>query len=63
MGEYRLYWLDEENHITGAETIECATFEEACAAATARLGEYKAIEIWHGTHRMGQVTARDVTSA
>ena len=63
MGEYRLYWLDEENHIREADTVECANFEEACKAAMARLGKYKTIEIWHGARRLGQVTESDAANA
>ena len=60
MSEYRLYWLDDENHIRDAETVECSTYEQACAAAMDRLGKYKAIEIWSGTRRLGQVTVDNV---
>jgi hypothetical protein len=49
MAEYRLYWINADDHIKGADDLECSSDQAAQALATARLGDFPAIEVWRGS--------------
>ena len=57
MPDYRIYWLDQDNRITRADSLTVDTDEEALAAAEARLGTAPAMEVWRETQRIGQLSA------
>jgi hypothetical protein len=52
---YRLYLLDNRDHIVTAHEIEAGSDEEACARAAALLKEHAvhpAIEVWDRTRKV-----------
>jgi hypothetical protein len=55
MAEYRLCWINTDDHIKGADGLECSSDQEAQALATARLGDFPAIEVWRGSTMIARV--------
>ena len=61
MGDYRIYWLDVNNHIVRAENLTAATDAEAQGvaevqgAAEVQLWAAGAIEVWRGTARIARI--------
>ena len=51
---YRLYELDEGDHILKAESLEFPSDAEAVAAAQDRAGPH-GVELWQGSRRIGRV--------
>jgi hypothetical protein len=59
MREYRIYFVGEDEHFKGAETIECATDDEAFAYALHRIGQFPAVEVWCGAKSIGRLGPDD----
>jgi hypothetical protein len=55
MPEYRIYFVGRDDHFHGADTIECATDDEAVASALKQIGDFPAVEVWCGTKSIGRV--------
>jgi hypothetical protein len=55
MSFYRIYWLAADGHIRDAENLDCASDQEAIAAAGKRISDYPAMEVWRGTRRVAQL--------
>lgn len=52
MKDYRIYFLDRlSGHIDGVEEFAAAGDEEALATA-ARKSDGRAMELWHGHHKL-----------
>ena len=58
MPGYRIYWLDCDKHIIGADNLSVDTDEEALAAAQARIGTASAIAVWRGLQCIGHMSAK-----
>jgi hypothetical protein len=53
MAEYRIYYLDPDDHIFRADAFECA--DDAAAEATARSrANGHAVELWNLDRRIGR---------
>jgi hypothetical protein len=59
MSEYRIYFVDEDDHFRGAETIQCATDDEAFAPGLDLIGLFPAVEVWCGTRSLGRIGPND----
>jgi hypothetical protein len=51
---YRLYELDEGDHILKAISLEFSDDAQAVAAAQSRAGPY-GVELWEGSRRIGRI--------
>lgn len=59
MPAYRCYFLDENDHIRAAETIDTDALSEAIDKALVMLKErshHHAVEIWQGTRKLYPTT-------
>jgi hypothetical protein len=54
---YRLYELDDGDHVLKAHSLEFTGDAEAMAAARARAG-VRALELWQGARRIGRIEPR-----
>lgn len=59
---YRLYELDEGDHILKAASLEFPSDGEALAAARARAGVH-GLEVWQGSRRVGRIERRALAGA
>jgi hypothetical protein len=63
MPDYRIYWLDQDNRITRADSLTVDTDEEVLAGAEALLGAAPAREVWRGAQRIGHVFAKQLRNS
>jgi len=57
MAEYRLYQLDQTDHIVSGYWLECSS-DHAAMAAACRLAERALpVEVWQQTRRVGRIKA------
>jgi hypothetical protein len=61
MATYRVFMFENDNHIVGAELLDCPTDFEAMARAPDIGGECKAVEIWDLARLVGRVDLRNPT--
>ena len=57
MPAYRIYWLDQDNHITKADWLIAEAEDDMQAWAASHLGTASAVEVWHQTRRVVRVLA------
>jgi len=55
MTTYRVFVLGSDDHIVGAEVIDCLTDREAMHLAPRIGGDHKAVEVWELARRIGRV--------
>ena len=55
MPAYRIYWLDQNDHIIGADYLLAETNDAVRAEAPSHLGTASAVEVWHRTRRVLRV--------
>jgi hypothetical protein len=63
MSIYRLYHVDADDHFCGAAYVDCATDDDAVAAAGAVKGDHAAIEVWRGTRFVARVEGSQITAS
>jgi hypothetical protein len=56
MPAYRIYWLDQNNHITEADCLIADSDDIVRNGAGAHLGSAPAVEVWHGARMVVRVT-------
>jgi hypothetical protein len=56
MPVYKIYLLDNQNHITGRKEVFCASHAEAAALARADHSPHD-LEIWTGVTLVGRIKA------
>jgi hypothetical protein len=59
MPEYRVYFVDSDDLLRGAKTIECATDDDAFACALDHIGHFSAVDVWFGTRLLGRTGPND----
>ena len=52
--DYRIYFLDEQNHFRAAEAIECVSDKEAIKLVQKTAKEQR-VELWQGNRRVALV--------
>jgi hypothetical protein len=55
MAIYRVFVLGSDDHIIGADVIDCPTDREAMTLAPSIGGDHKAVEVWELARRVGRV--------
>jgi hypothetical protein len=63
MPEYRFYLLGADDHIKGAENVECATDQDACLKARQMMRSHPSIEIWEGSRFVARIDAASKAAA
>jgi len=63
MTQYRVYWLDDANHIRGAANIECNDDNHAQRLAAVCLELWPAVEIWCGRTMVTRLCAHEARPA
>ena len=61
MAHYRMFFIGSDNHIVGAEVLECPSDDDALARARLSCGAHPAVEVWELARRVGLVEARWVS--
>jgi hypothetical protein len=59
MAEYRVYFVGCDDHFKAAETIHCATDDEAVDTAIAGIGGFTAVEVWCGGRSLGRIAPQE----
>ena len=57
MPAYRIYWLDQDDHITEADYLIAEADDNVREGAGSHLGMASAVEVWHQTRRVVRVSA------
>ena len=57
MPAYRIYWLDQDNHVTEADCLIAEADDDVREGAEAHLGMASAVEVWHQARRVVRVSA------
>src|SRR3954471_12079140 len=57
MPAYRIYWLDQNDHVAEADYLIADADDDVRAGATAYLGMASAVEGWHHARRVVRVSA------
>jgi hypothetical protein len=57
MPAYRIYWLNQDDHITEADWLIVDVDDEVREVAASYLGKASAVEIWHHARRIVRVSA------
>jgi hypothetical protein len=57
MPAYRIYWLDQDNHITEADWLIADADDDVRAGAASYLSRASAVEVWHHARRVMRVSA------
>src|ERR1700730_7772386 len=52
MPAYRIYWLDQDNHITEGDWLIAEADDDVRAGAASYLSRASAVEVWHQTRRV-----------
>ncbi|HET7882824.1 MAG TPA: hypothetical protein VFL55_18215 [Acetobacteraceae bacterium] len=60
MPAYRIYWMDQDNHITEADCLIADTDEVVRNGAGAHIGTASAVEVWHGSRLIVRVTPNEL---
>ena len=47
MPAYRIYWLDQNDHVIGTDYLIAETEDDVRAEAPSHLGTASAVEVWH----------------
>ena len=55
MQEYRVYFVGADDHFHRAETVYCASDDEAVTQALERIADFPAVEVWCGARRIRSV--------
>jgi hypothetical protein len=55
MATYRVFVLGSDDHIVGADVIDCLTDGEAMRLASSIGGDHKPVEVWELARRVGRV--------
>ncbi len=60
MKMYRVYFLDDEGHVYGADIADCASDGEAARRGTALMARRHSagVEIWEGARRVAYAQGR-----
>jgi hypothetical protein len=58
MADYRVYFLDASNHIATAKELECASDDDAIAAAL-QFEDDRDLELWSGARLVARLAALD----
>jgi len=56
MPAYRIYWLDQDNHITEADCLIGEADDNVREAICAHLGTAAAVEVWHRARLVARAT-------
>ncbi len=54
---YRIYWFDQDDHVTEADFLIADTDDDVRARAAVYRGTASAVEVWHRARRLVRVTA------
>jgi hypothetical protein len=57
MPAYRIYWFDQDDHITTADWLVAETDDDVRAGAASYVGTASAVEVWHQARRVVRVSA------
>jgi hypothetical protein len=57
MPAYRIYWLNQDDHITEADWLIAEADDDLRAGAASHLGRASSVEIWHRARRVVRVSA------
>ncbi len=57
MPAYRIYWFNQDEHITEADWLIAEADDDMRAGAASHLGTASAIEVWHQARRLVRVSA------
>jgi hypothetical protein len=57
MPAYRIYWLDQDGHVTEGDGLVAAADDDVREAAQSRVGMAAAVEVWHGERCVVRVSA------
>ena len=64
MATYRVFVLGSDDHIVGAEVIDCPTDDDAMTLAPSLSGDdHKAVEVWELARYVGRVDLRQFADA
>jgi hypothetical protein len=63
MATYRVFVLGNDDHIIGADVIDCPSDDEAMARAPCLAGTHQAVEVWELGRRVGRVDLRHPVGA
>jgi hypothetical protein len=57
MPAYRIYWLDQDDHVTEADYLIAEADDDVRDGAASHLGIASAVEVWHWARRVVRVSA------
>jgi hypothetical protein len=57
MPAYRIYWFDQDDHVTEADYLIAEADNDVRAGAASHLGRASAVEVWHWARRVVRVSA------
>jgi hypothetical protein len=57
MPAYRIYWFDQNDHISEADYLIADADDEVREVAESYLGRASAVEVWHHARRVVRVSA------
>jgi hypothetical protein len=63
MATYRVFVFGSDDHIVGAEVIDCPTDDDAMTLAPSLSGDHKAVEVWELARCVGRVDLRQLADA
>ena len=53
--QYRIYWISTDDHIVGADDLECGSDQDAMTQGSSRRAGAPAVELWQGTRRVARI--------
>jgi hypothetical protein len=57
MPAYRIYWFDQNDHVSEADYLIADADDDVRVGAAAHLGMASAVEVWHQARRVVRVSA------
>jgi hypothetical protein len=57
MPAYRIYWFDQNDHVSEADYLIADADDDVRVGAAAHLGVASAVEVWHHARRVVRVSA------
>ena len=57
MPAYRIYWFDQDDHVSEADWLIADADDDVRAGAASYLGMTSAVEVWHHARRVVRVSA------
>jgi hypothetical protein len=58
MPAYRIYWLNQDGHVTEVDYLIAEADDDVRAGAASHLGMASAVEIWHRARRVVRVVGK-----